>query len=266
MKLAPQLLEIKRSITAMDSDITAAATTVNTLTENVDSLKCDIVTLEDKLQVKTRVEFIALATRVISLEDDIKRSASDINSFLDLELPKVVKVDTKYLHALEDKEATLNYLINTFLADTGSPRKAIIQQFLPYLNKLLDDHLTTSQSEYSLTFDASFKPTIKSKGREVQFGALSAGQKASLNLAISFAFLDVSVKTSGVKFSPIFIDEFMEVGSLDEIGINAGYKILDNLVSSGQNAFCISHHPDAPAKYDHTVTIKKIGQFSTIHQ
>jgi len=234
-KLAEERDEILKSIKAVQSDVTLS---------------------KDELQ--------NVSKQIEELTKDYERIEAETNPYIDMEKPKLVDIDNKKLHDMENTLSDYDWLINNFLSDSGLPRRTIAAKAVPYLNKKLADYLNMLNSTYNIKFTDSFDAVISSYGRDISFGNLSAGERQRLNLAISFAFRDIATKTTGIKFDTMFLDEALDA-SLDESGVVDALNIIDSFVEDGVNVYLISHRQEIIGKFNNIIEVEKKGQFSHIN-
>ena len=112
-------------------------------------------------------------------------------------------------------------------------------------------------------FDESFNDVIKLSGcNEMPYHGFSEGEKARVDLAILFAFRDVSSMKSGSSVNLLLMDEVLD-STLDEIGKTAFFEIMKILPDS-VNLFVISHQQDIDDKFDSVIKMEKKNKFSEL--
>jgi DNA repair exonuclease SbcCD ATPase subunit len=101
-------------------------------------------------------------------------------------------------------------------------------------------------------------------GRPIDFGALSNGQRASVNIALSFAFRDV-LQNLHDYINVCVLDEVLDVG-LDAVGVqNAARMLKRKARDEGISLFIISHRPEMDGSaFDNTMTVQMSKGFSYI--
>jgi DNA repair exonuclease SbcCD ATPase subunit len=93
------------------------------------------------------------------------------------------------------------------------------------------------------------------------YGNFSAGEKQRCDLALLFAFLELSKLKTNFKSNVIFFDELF--ASLDESGLNGLGKIFDKMTQEGTSIFVITHDDKVKEMGDATMIITK-DKFSKV--
>ena len=101
-------------------------------------------------------------------------------------------------------------------------------------------------------------------GREKDFGNLSNGQQARVNLALSLSFRDVLQNLHDhVNFC--MFDEVLDVG-LDYVGVKAAAEMLKRkAIEEKLCLFIISHKDELSNAFDRSITIELEKGFSYIN-
>jgi DNA repair exonuclease SbcCD ATPase subunit len=97
----------------------------------------------------------------------------------------------------------------------------------------------------------------------MDFGNLSNGQRARVNLALSFAFRDV-LQNMHDHINICMLDEVLDVG-LDTIGVQAAAKMLKRKAREEKLAlFIISHRDEIDSAFDRRMIVQMSGGFSSV--
>ena len=157
------------------------------------------------------------------------------------------------------EEKQLQEVSQVLLKDNGI-KTAIIKEYLPVLNKLINKYLTVFDFFVNFNLDESFNEIIKSRGRdEFSYASFSEGEKKRIDLAILLAFRQVAAMKNSAKVNLLIFDEIQD-GALD---LEARAKFNDLLESMvGSNVFVISHTDTSPDAYDAVIKVEKRGDFS----
>lgn len=190
----------------------------------------------------------------------IKEDSGDV----DAEKEKMKAIAAEALQFISRKnelseEKQLQEVSQVLLKDNGI-KTAIIREYLPVLNKLINKYLTVFDFFVNFNLDDSFNEVIKSRGRdEFSYASFSEGEKKRIDLAILLAFRQVAAMKNSAKVNLLIFDEVQD-SSLD---LDARAKFNDLLESMvGSNVFVISHTDTSPDAYDAVIKVEKRGDFS----
>ena len=181
------------------------------------------------------------------------------------------QVDLKYLSdtrndLLENKfELSENISYNSVMAemlkDTGIKTK-IIKQYLPVINKLVNQYLQILDFFVHFNLDESFQETIRSRHRdEFTYASFSEGEKQRIDLALLFTWRQIAKMKNSVATNLLVLDETFD-SSLDHEGVDNLLKILHTL-DEDTNIFVISHKGEIlDGKFNEKLEFKKEKNFS----
>ena len=160
-------------------------------------------------------------------------------------------------------EKTYNEVITEMLKDTGIKTK-IIKQYLPVMNKLINQYLTTLDFFVSFHLDETFTETIKSRHRDIfTYSSFSEGEKQRINLSILMTWRTIARMKNSVATNLLIMDEILD-SALDVDGTELLMQIIGSL-EAGTNVFIISHKSEALiGKFDSTIEFKKVNNFTEI--
>ena len=116
------------------------------------------------------------------------------------------------------------------LKDTGIKTK-VIRQYLPVMNKLINQYLQILDFFVSFTLDESFNETIKSRYRdEFSYASFSEGEKQRIDLALLFSWRQVARMKNSANTNLLMLDETFD-SSLDAEGV-AAVEIFQSFIAS----------------------------------
>lgn len=149
------------------------------------------------------------------------------------------------------------------LKDTGI-KTAIIREYLPVMNKLINKYLNVMDSYIHFELDESFNEVIKSRFRdEFTYASFSEGEKQRIDLAILFTWRQIAKMKNSVNTNLLIFDEIMD-SSLDANGTEMFMTLLDQF-GEGTNIFVISHKGDVLFdKFHSVIRVEKKNDFSVI--
>ena len=155
------------------------------------------------------------------------------------------------------------FLIKLLTKTDSFVRKALIDKNIPFLNAQLKANLHDLGLPHKVEFTNTMTASITRNGRTLGYANLSTGQKARVNLALSFAFRDVLQKMhSPINFC--LLDEVLDVG-LCPIGITSAIKMLKRKAKNeNMTMFIISHKAESDNTFDRTMHVVYENGFSNI--
>jgi DNA repair exonuclease SbcCD ATPase subunit len=161
------------------------------------------------------------------------------------------------------EERTYNEVIGEMLKDTGIKTK-VIKQYLPVMNRLINQYLQTLDFFVSFHLDENFNETIRSRHRDTfNYASFSEGEKQRIDLALLFTWRHIAKMKNSASTNLLVLDETFD-SSLDVDGIDNLTKILDSL-DDGSNVFIISHKGDVlENKFRSKIEFYKDRNFSKI--
>ncbi len=175
----------------------------------------------------------------------------------DLEIIK--KEKSKFLNKKE-----IYGIIVDLLKDNGI-KSQIIKQYLPLINKFVNQYLSDMNFFAEFHLDETFKETIKSRYRDsFSYDSFSEGEKLRIDLAILFTWRMIAKLKNSLNTNLLILDEIFD-SSLDEDGIDEFMKIINSVCGKNLNVFIISHKVDQlQDKFDYTIKFNKRNNFSEI--
>jgi DNA repair exonuclease SbcCD ATPase subunit len=167
---------------------------------------------------------------------DIKTAKVELN---DLRDNKDIVTEKKLEYV---EERTYNEVIGEMLKDTGIKTK-VIKQYLPVMNRLINQYLQVLDFFVAFHLDESFNETIRSRHRDAfNYASFSEGEKQRIDLSLLFTWRQIAKMKNSASTNLLVLDETFD-SSLDHDGIDNLTKIL-NTLEDGTNVFIISHKGD----------------------
>ena len=169
---------------------------------------------------------------------------------------------------LEDKltlneELAYNGVMGELLKDTGIKTK-VIKQYVPVINKLVNQYLQVLDFFVHCNLDDSFNETIRSRHRDAfSYDSFSEGEKQRIDLALLFTWRQIAKMKNSVATNLLLLDETFD-SSLDHDGVENLMKILHTLDNS-TNVFVISHKGEIlDSKFKEKLEFVKEKNFSKL--
>ena len=204
---------------------------------------------------------------IIKLQDEIEHllKVKEKSSGDDERLIKLKRELTGLETEKKDFSNDLKYLkiAGKLLKDSGIKTK-IIRQYLPIMNKLINNHLSAMDSYFNFELDENFNEIIKSRYRDVfSYSSFSEGEKMRIDLALLFTWRAIAKMKNSANTNLLILDEVFD-SSLDSTGTEEFLKLLHTL-GSNTNVYIISHKGDALyEKFEHVIKFEKIKNFSKV--
>ncbi len=201
------------------------------------------------------------------LNKEIKELQTSVNSINDNQLQtlnlELGTLEEDYNELLNDKKY-LEYSA-TLLKDGGIKTK-IIKQYLPVLNKLINNYLSKFQFFVNFNINENFEEVIKSRNRDAfQYNSFSEGQKTKIDLSILLAFRELSKLKNSVSCNLLLLDEIID-SSLDNESIELFLDLLDEL-DYNTNIFVISPKADdLKDRFDRSIRVEMVKNFSKLKE
>ena len=162
-----------------------------------------------------------------------------------------------------NESLSYNSVILEMLKDTGIKTK-IIKQYLPIINKLVNQYLQILDFFVSFNLDEAFQETIRSRFRDsFTYDSFSEGEKQRIDLALLFTWRQIAKMKNSVATNLLILDETFD-SSLDHEGIDNLMKIIYTL-GDDTNIFIISHKGEMlEGKFGNKIEFVKDKNFSKI--
>lgn len=223
---------------------------------------------QKNIELSTCNNTISILNRQIaSLQSEIKEHNQDTTN-VDEEKNKLKKLAEDAMLMLEAKtklseQKNLQEIASLLLRDNGI-KTAIIREYLPVMNKLINKYLNIMDSYIHFELDEGFNEVIKSRFRdEFTYASFSEGEKQRIDLAILFTWRQIAKMKNSVNTNLLIFDEIMD-SSLDSAGTESFMALLDQF-GEDTNIFVISHKGDLLFdKFHSVIRVEKKNDFSTI--
>ena len=252
-KVQSSLNTVQINGSSIDNDISALEEIIKDIKEKTDTINAnnrEIISVtqnNDELQKYLETEVSADLT---GARNDLETMNSDKESLFEEKL----KLNEQFGY---------NNVIAEMLRDTGIKTK-IIKQYLPTINKLVNQFLQTLDFFVSFNLDESFNETIKSRHRDdFTYDSFSEGEKQRIDLSLLFTWRQIAKMKNSVATNLLVLDETFD-SSLDHDGIENLLKIL-SMMDANSNTFIISHKGDIlDGKFESKIEFVKDRNFSKI--
>ena len=259
------IFQTKNEAYRIESTLRMVESDYKLIEEEIKSLQETIAAVNEKTNI------INSNNREIS---SLNQSNDDLRSYLEEEVStdlndareELEKITNEKENLLEEKlkvteQFNYNGVIAEMLRDTGIKTK-IIKQYLPAINKLVNQHLQVLDFFVSFDLDESFQETIRSRYRDdFTYDSFSEGEKQRIDLSLLFTWRQIAKMKNSVATNLLMLDETFD-SSLDHDGVENLLKILHTL-GEDTNTFIISHKGDIlDGKFESKIEFTKERNFS----
>lgn len=248
------------------TDLEDALTTLTTRLDGINKIIDEITT--KNIELSTKNSTVTLLNRQIKdLESEIESNKADTTN-LDEEKAKLKQLAKDALDKITLKNSlqearNLEEVASILLKDTGI-KTAIIREYLPVMNKLINKYLNAMDAYIHFELDEAFNEIVKSRHRDdFTYASFSEGEKMRIDLAILFTWRQIAKMKNSVNTNLLILDEIFD-SSLDTAGTDYFLSLM-NSFGENSNIFVISHKGDQLFdKFRSVIKFEKRNDFSVI--
>ena len=234
--------------------------------KKIDEINKELLTLTVQCNTITSTN-MNLIRHNKKLAEDIENANKD-TADVDAEKKKLKDIADEALALIEKKnellqEKQLQEVSSILLKDTGI-KTAIIKEYLPVMNKLINGYLSAMDFYVHFELDEGFNEVIKSRFRdEFTYASFSEGEKMRIDLSILFTWRQIAKMKNSVNTNLLILDEIFD-SSLDNSGTDYFLSVM-NALGDKSNVFVISHKGDQLFdKFHSVIKFEKKNDFSSI--
>ena len=247
-------------------DLNVVLTRLNTQLIEINNLVNKIT--DKNIELSTQNSTITVLNRQNSeLQSEIEAHKTDTTN-VDEEKRNLKKLATDALEKIKLKTSLLDKrnleeVAAILLKDSGI-KTAIIREYLPVMNKLINKYLQAMDAYIHFELDENFNESVKSRFRDdFTYASFSEGEKMRIDLAILFTWRQVAKMKNSVNTNLLLLDEIFD-SSLDTAGTDYFLNLM-NTFGENTNIFVISHKGDQLfEKFRSVVKFEKRNDFSVI--
>ena len=242
---------------------------LSNLNDKLSQINKVVEQITDKnIELSTRNSTVTLLNKQIKeLEAETQRVKSDTTN-LDEEKSKLKDLAKEAIGKIGQKtqlqeQRNLEDVANILLKDTGI-KTAIIREYLPIMNKLINKYLQAMDAYIHFELDEAFNESVKSRFRDdFTYASFSEGEKMRIDLAILFTWRQIAKMKNSVNTNLLLLDEIFD-SSLDTAGTDYFLNLM-NQFGDNTNIFVISHKGDQLFdKFRSVIKFEKRNDFSII--
>jgi len=262
-----KIREYEKIVQFGDDKIPTLSDHLNLIDINIETVTKKHKKIKGMIGVTNLDELLEIKNQTESIKSNIDRLVGAENPFSgpleELKTIDMDDIDYDKINMLTKKLEHQKFLLKLLTKKDSFVRKVLLNKYLPFLNNRLQQYLTSLGLRHIVQFTADLKTVITQFGRELDFGNLSAGQRARVNLALSFAFRDV-LQSLHTPVNICMIDEVLDIG-LDAVGVQMAAKLLKRKARDENiSMYIISHRDELGAAFDNALTIQMEKGFSYI--
>lgn len=223
---------------------------------------------DKNIELSTKNSTVTLLNAQIeNLKQEIEEHKTNTTD-VDAEKKRLKDLANDALEKIKQKTAlqeirNIEAVSSALLKDTGI-KTAIIREYLPVMNKLINKYLTSMDAYIQFELDEAFNETVKSRHRDdFTYASFSEGEKQKIDLAILFTWRQIAKLKNSVNTNLLLMDEVFD-SSLDAQGTELLMNLLGQ-VTTDTNVFVISHKGDQLFdKFRSVIKFEKRNDFSVI--
>jgi len=250
-----RLDDLNTVLTRLNDELAAINNLVNQITDkNIElSTQNSTITVLNRQNSELQAEIEAHKTDTTNVDEEKRKLKELATEALDK-----IKLKTSLL----DKR-NLEEVAAILLKDSGI-KTAIIREYLPVMNKLINKYLQAMDAYIHFELDENFTESVKSRFRDdFTYASFSEGEKMRIDLAILFTWRQVAKMKNSVNTNLLLLDEIFD-SSLDTAGTDYFLNLM-NTFGENANIFVISHKGDQLfEKFRSVVKFEKRNDFSVI--
>lgn len=223
--------------------------------------------LVPKIKIKNLEKLSELSKTIDNMVDRLDSLKNDINPYISVldELNDIVidVVDIDELNSLVDDLDHQKVLHKLLTKKDSFIRQSLINKYVPLLNSRVETYLTSMGLPHKVRFTVEMTAEISQFGRGIEFGNLSNGQKARINLALLFSFRDI-IQHMHQPINICILDEILDIG-LDANGVRAAASMIRQKANDDHlSLFIISHRNEVDGMFDRKLVVQMKNGFSSI--
>jgi DNA repair exonuclease SbcCD ATPase subunit len=259
-ELEEHIIEVNDNITTSTQELDR----LDNLIEELEIARDKAVKLLTTPNIRDLIKIKNQSDNMISKIDMLKVAINPHNdSYQELINTKLETINYDDINELSTEIEHQKFLLKLLTKKDSFVRRDLLNNYIPYLNTRLQHYLSELGLPHKVEFTHEMTAKISQFGRPLDFGNLSAGQKARVNLSLSVAFSDVLQKLHGT-VNVCFLDEVLDIG-LDAVGIKAAAKLLKAKAKEDEvSMYIISHRDEVENMFDHALVIQMSKGFSYI--
>jgi DNA repair exonuclease SbcCD ATPase subunit len=219
----------------------------------------ELTTKKQNLVNEKKTMSVLLSKLEVTTRDTDENSLQEAQEQLQTLNTELINKDRKQIELVQQKH--YYDICKILLRDDGIKSK-IIKQYLPVMNKLINQFLDRMGANYSFNLDEGFNEIIKSRYRDnFSYASFSEGEKQRIDLALMFTWREIAKLKNSVNTNLLMFDEIGD-SSMDGEGTDILWDLISEMTDS--NVFVISHKTSNIERFSSHIEFTKVGNFSHI--
>lgn len=261
-----KIADIEAQVATLVESINAHSEDLVLVEDNISKLSRDHEDVKSKIVVSNIDELITISNQSANIVAKIAELKDAVNPYIEpldeLTSMAIEPVNYDEINKITKEIEHQKFLLKLLTKKDSFVRKTLLNKNIPFLNQKLQGYLTVLGLPHKVEFTHEMTASISQFGHELDFGNLSAGQRARVNLALSFAFRDV-LQNMHTKVNICMLDEALDHG-LDSVGVQSAIKMLKRKAREDQISMFVITHREVDSAFDRTMTIQLSKGFSYV--
>jgi chromosome segregation ATPase len=262
-----KIAELEKQIDAKKELSKSKEVEANSISLIIDELKSEIANVNSKIKYENVNELVRLKSEEKILRSQLASIAEESNPHVDayeaMVSEEAISIDYTKLDDMKKMLEHQKFLLKLLVDKNSFIRKKIIGKTIPFLNSRLEQYTSELNLPHTVKFMADMSCEISEYGRTLDHGNLSNGEQKRLNLALSWAFKDVSTHLHE-KFNIMFCDE-IDSGAMDSNIVDMLIRMIKHKAREDQiGVYVISHRPEFEGRCDTNLYVRKQNGFSSV--
>lgn len=208
--------------------------------------------------VEARATLAKLESRVESLKNDLAKTKSEKNPWLEMldETKKKIESGSKEVEDLALKRKHLDLAQSIVSQDTL--RKFVIKDLVVLLNNKIKTYLTKLGANFYVVFDEDMDYEFMTPSGKCEWGNFSAGERMKTMVATSFAFRDFMAARNGLNANILILDEYFD-SAIDALTVESILNLLKDMSRElKQSIYVITHRKEVSQDmFDQLLVVEK---------
>lgn len=215
-------------------------------------------------EIKSAKEAIAYRRKQIDMLNE-KVDDSVIQSFIDMRDKTIVEIGEKEKDVVAKQKEISKYNVCEHILGEHGIKAYIINKLGELLNNRIAFYLEQFKSTFTFRFNDVFEEELKDvNGQICSYGNCSGAESKKIDLAISFAFIDVLKYHQRLEYNLMFFDEILD-SSLDTKSLEHVIQFIGKYTAeNNKSIYLITHKSDVNlSDVVDTVLLVKENGFTT---
>ena len=258
--LKTRIAALKTDLNLFNEDYTKLVAQRDALYDHQEAFGCITKKLieEQREMASVQKQISSVSATIVSILTKTDDAESEQQKLRDIASEAIKLIERK---TVLTEEKHLQEVAQHLLKDTGI-KTAIVREYLPILNQLINKYLAMFDFFVDFTLNESFEEVIKSRGRDVySYSSFSEGEKRKIDFSILMAFRQLAALKNSAKTNVLIFDEILD-SNLDLDAREQADSIISQIPDS--NVIVISHTAAKSDNFDRVLLVEKQGDFSVI--